>query len=73
MNECNALVGACGLATWVVKKILSDDIHSSHQLEQTTPLLTARIEQLQKNDYYRASTILSTSHSKHSSGNGVLI
>ena len=65
MNECNALVGACGLATWVVKKILSDDIHSSHQLEQTTPLLTARIEQ-----YYRASTILSTSHLNIAQGMG---
>ena len=70
MNECNALVGACGLATWVVKRILSDDIHSSHQLEQTTPLLTAPIEQPQENNYYRASTILSTSHLNIAQGMG---
>ena len=70
MNECNALVGACGLATWVVKKILSDHIHSSHQLEQTTPLLTVRIKQLQKNNYYQASAILSTSHLHIAQGMG---
>ena len=63
-----------GRGMWVShmggKKILSGDIHSSHQLEQTTPLLTARIEQLQKNNYYRASTILSTSHLNIAQGMG---
>ena len=63
-----------GRGMWVShmggKKILSDNIHSSHQLEQTTPLLTARIEQLQKNNYYRASTILSTSHLHIAQGMG---
>ena len=69
MNECNAFVGACELATWVVKRILSDDIHSSHQLEQTTPLLTAR-RATSENNYYRASTILSTSHLNIAQGMG---